>query len=59
MPVGPLVRVEEGALHGRAGHFGLRGLSERVRQLGGTFSVGNHADRGVRLSADIPLGKPA
>jgi len=41
----------------RPGHFGLRGLSERVRQLGGTFSVGNHADRGVRLSADIPLGK--
>jgi two-component system sensor histidine kinase UhpB len=41
----------------RPGHFGLRGLSERVRQLGGTFSVGNHGDRGVRLSADIPLGK--
>ncbi len=40
----------------RPGHFGLRGLSERVRQLGGTFSVGNHADRGVRLSAEIPLG---
>jgi len=41
----------------RPGHFGLRGLSERVRQLGGTFSVGNHGDHGVRLSADIPLGK--
>lgn len=41
----------------RPGHFGLRGLSERVRQLGGTFIVGNNAGRGVRLSADIPLGR--
>lgn len=41
----------------RPGHFGLRGLSERVRQLGGTFSVANLAVRGVRLAADIPLGQ--
>jgi two-component system, NarL family, sensor histidine kinase UhpB len=40
----------------RPGHFGLRGLTERVQQLGGTFSVGNHQVRGVRLSASIPLG---
>jgi two-component system, NarL family, sensor histidine kinase UhpB len=40
----------------RPGHFGLRGLTERVQQLGGTFSIGNQEGRGVRLSADIPLG---
>jgi two-component system sensor histidine kinase UhpB len=40
----------------RPGHFGLRGLTERVRQLGGTFSIGEHGGRGVRLTADIPLG---
>jgi len=39
----------------RPGHFGLRGLTERVQQLGGTFSIGTHEGRGVRLVADIPL----
>jgi two-component system sensor histidine kinase UhpB len=39
----------------RPGHFGLRGLTERVQQLGGTFTVGNGDGRGVRLTADIPL----
>jgi two-component system, NarL family, sensor histidine kinase UhpB len=42
----------------RPGHFGLRGLTERVQQLGGTFSIGTHEGRGVRLVADIPLGVP-
>jgi two-component system, NarL family, sensor histidine kinase UhpB len=40
----------------RPGHFGLRGLTDRVRQLGGTFNIGEHEGRGVRLIADIPLG---
>jgi len=40
----------------KPGHYGLRGLTERVQQLGGTFSIGNHGDRGTRLVADIPLG---
>jgi two-component system sensor histidine kinase UhpB len=40
----------------RPGHFGLRGLAERVRQLGGTFDIGQLDGRGVRLTADIPLG---
>jgi two-component system, NarL family, sensor histidine kinase UhpB len=40
----------------RPGHFGLRGLADRVQQLGGTFTVGNSQDRGVCLAADIPLG---
>jgi two-component system sensor histidine kinase UhpB len=42
----------------RAGHFGLRGLAERVAQLGGTFAVANAA-KGVELTAEIPLGVPA
>jgi two-component system sensor histidine kinase UhpB len=40
----------------RAGHFGLRGLAERVAQLGGTFNVANAAHAGVELRAEIPLG---
>jgi two-component system sensor histidine kinase UhpB len=39
----------------RPGHFGLRGLAERVEHLGGTFEVGNQPTRGVRLTARIPL----
>jgi two-component system sensor histidine kinase UhpB len=39
----------------RPGHFGLRGLADRVRQLGGTFDIGRNGVCGVRLTADIPL----
>jgi two-component system, NarL family, sensor histidine kinase UhpB len=39
----------------RAGHYGLRGLKDRVDQLDGDFSVGAGSERGVRLHADIPL----
>jgi len=39
----------------RPGHFGLRGLAERVERLGGIFSVGNSPTRGVRLMATVPL----
>jgi two-component system sensor histidine kinase UhpB len=40
----------------KPGHFGLRGLTERVNQLGGRFEVGNHGDGGgTRLIARIPL----
>jgi signal transduction histidine kinase len=37
----------------------LRGLAERVAQLGGTFSVANGATGGVELGAAIPLGVAA
>jgi two-component system, NarL family, sensor histidine kinase UhpB len=43
----------------RAGHYGLRGLQDRVDQLEGHFSVGAGSERGVRLHADIPLGSRA
>jgi two-component system, NarL family, sensor histidine kinase UhpB len=39
----------------RPGRFGLRGLADRVAQLGGTFGVGNQSGRGALLTADIPL----
>jgi two-component system sensor histidine kinase UhpB len=43
----------------RPGHFGLRGLKDRVQQLDGIFSIGAAGERGVRLTAEIPLGSPA
>jgi two-component system, NarL family, sensor histidine kinase UhpB len=39
----------------RPGHFGLRGLTDRVAQLGGRFEVGRADPRGTRLAAEIPL----
>ena len=43
----------------RPGHFGLRGLSDRVAQLGGYFEIGNRPAGGVSLRAQIPLGSTA
>jgi two-component system sensor histidine kinase UhpB len=43
----------------RPGHYGLRGLADRVAQLGGTLNVHNQLTRGVLLSADIPFALPA
>lgn len=39
----------------RPGHFGLRGLAERVENLGGVLSISNREPHGVVLSAEIPL----
>jgi two-component system sensor histidine kinase UhpB len=39
----------------RPGHFGLRGLTDRVAQLGGRFEVGKQGPRGTQLAAEIPL----
>jgi two-component system sensor histidine kinase UhpB len=39
----------------RPGHFGLRGLADRMTQLNGSFSVDSGPTGGVRLSAEIPL----
>jgi two-component system, NarL family, sensor histidine kinase UhpB len=41
----------------RPGHFGLRGLTERVEHLGGVFTVGNREPHGVSLNAEIPLAQ--
>ena len=40
----------------RPGHFGLRGLAERVERLGGHFSVRALTPHGTGIAADIPLG---
>jgi two-component system, NarL family, sensor histidine kinase UhpB len=42
----------------RPGHFGLRGLRERVEHLGGQLTVGNREPHGVSLVAQIPLTVP-
>lgn len=39
----------------RPGHFGLRGLMERVVHLGGVVTVANREPHGVCLTAEIPL----
>lgn len=39
----------------RPGHFGLRGLAQRVAHLNGTFHVGRREPHGVSLTAEIPL----
>jgi two-component system sensor histidine kinase UhpB len=39
----------------RPGHFGLRGLADRVEHLGGRFTIANHDPHGVRLTARIPM----
>lgn len=38
------------------GHFGLRGLRDRVAKLDGAFDVRNRPSGGVELLAEIPLG---
>ncbi len=43
----------------RPGHFGLRGLTERVERLGGTLQVCNRDEGGACLRAEIPLGARA
>jgi two-component system sensor histidine kinase UhpB len=39
----------------RPGHFGLRGLAERMERLGGTLAVSNIEPHGVSITAQIPL----
>ena len=42
-----------------AGGFGLVGLAERVRALGGTVTAGPAAGRGFVVTARLPLDRPA
>jgi two-component system sensor histidine kinase UhpB len=39
----------------RPGHYGLRGLGDRVSQLGGKLTLRNQELRGTLLAAEIPL----
>jgi signal transduction histidine kinase len=40
------------------GHFGLLGMSERARRLGGLFTVSSQPGAGTFLQAQIPLNSP-
>jgi len=48
-----------GGTWSRPGHFGLRGLTERVEHLGGQLTVANRDPHGVSLTAEIPLAAAA
>lgn len=39
----------------RPGHYGVRGMHERARALGGEVDVGDHDGGGVRVRARLPL----
>jgi signal transduction histidine kinase len=41
----------------RAGGFGLRGIEERVRELGGTITLLSAAGQGATLSIKLPVAK--
>ncbi|MBM4022675.1 MAG: hypothetical protein FJ284_10640 [Planctomycetes bacterium] len=43
------------ALSRRAGGFGLRGMAERIRLVGGSFTMHSTPDRGTRILAVLPL----
>lgn len=55
------VVVEDDGVGGAdpAGGSGIRGLSDRVETLGGTFLLQSAPGRGTRLTAEIPLGGEA
>ncbi len=38
-----------------SGHFGLEGIRERVRLLGGTLNIESAAGKGSRLEIDVPI----
>jgi signal transduction histidine kinase len=42
----------------KPGHFGLRGLRERIEGLGGTFSATTAPGSGTRLEAQVPIIQP-
>jgi signal transduction histidine kinase len=39
----------------RAGHFGLRGMRERIEGVGGTLSVDGNGEDGTRIVARVPV----
>ncbi len=43
----------------KPGHFGLRGLSDRVARLSGSFAAKRQPQGGTRLTAEIPLAAAA
>jgi len=42
------------AAGGRAGHFGLAGMRERIERLGGSFGIANAAGHGTSIRLSVP-----
>jgi signal transduction histidine kinase len=42
-----------------AGHYGIVGMRERAKLLGGTFRVESRPGRGTRITARVPLAEGA
>ncbi len=42
----------------RPGHYGIRGMQERVRALDGTFAIATQESGGVRVHARLPMASP-
>lgn len=40
--------------HGKAGHFGLRGMRERAKRVGGKFTLSSSPDSGTRIELVVP-----
>jgi len=38
----------------REGHFGLQGMRERVKRLGGTIDIASATGQGCRINATVP-----
>ena len=38
------------------GHFGLQGMRERIKRLGGTLQIESVPGKGTRISAQVPTG---
>ena len=45
----------DGASESKPGHYGLRGLRERVEGLGGHFTLAKASPAGTLLEARIPV----
>jgi nitrate/nitrite-specific signal transduction histidine kinase len=42
---------------GREGHFGLRGMRERAKLIGGKLTVWSELDSGTEVELSIPAGR--
>lgn len=40
--------------HGKAGHFGLQGMRERAKRVGGRLTLSSSADSGTRIELIVP-----
>ena len=43
--------------HGRDGHFGLRGMRERAKVIGGTLDIWSRGDSGTEVELSIPASR--